>query len=143
MNALGSAFDTEAERTVVEGLAGEDTLRLLGDLDALTEVTLDGGPGRDLLDGGAGAEVLLGGAGDDQVIGHPGRDRIVLGADHDTTFWSPGDGDDVVEGQQGSDALSSPGHRTATASRWHPTGRGCGSPRTPTAWTWTASTGSA
>ncbi len=105
VNKSGAAFDATAEHTVVNGLGGGDLLRATADLDALTELVLDGGDGSDQISGGDGREQLIGGEGNDQVIGHGGADVLLLGPDQDTTSWSAGDGDDIVEGGSGSDVV--------------------------------------
>lgn len=86
---------------------------------ALDRLTVDGGAGNDVLDatalaadtigltlrGGLGADVMLGSAGDDQIVGGDGNDLALLGAGNDVFFWSPGDDNDIVEGQAGFDTL--------------------------------------
>jgi Ca2+-binding RTX toxin-like protein len=69
------------------------------------DVTIDGGPGADTLVGGSGEEVLIGGNGPDVVDGNLGEDFALLGAAGDRFVWDPGDGSDVVEGQDGADRL--------------------------------------
>ena len=84
---------------------GHDTLSAVGNLAALTQLTLDGGAGNDTLRGGNGADVLLGGSGNDFVDGNQGNDFADLGAGNDVFGWDPGDGNDVVEGGTGIDTL--------------------------------------
>src|SRR5262249_47470401 len=52
-----------------------------------------------------GDDVLLGGEGDDLVDGNQGDDTGLLGAGDDTFQWDPGDNNDVVEGQDGTDTM--------------------------------------
>jgi hypothetical protein len=66
---------------------------------------MDGGEDGDTLRGGNGPDLLLGGPGDDHVDGNQGLDRALLGAGDDRFQWDPGDGNDTVEGQAGSDAV--------------------------------------
>ncbi|HEU6445395.1 MAG TPA: hypothetical protein VFL61_10095 [Gaiellaceae bacterium] len=87
----------------VNGLGGNDTISGAVGLAALTKLGIDGGVGDDTINGGDGAEVLLGGEGDDAVDGNRGNDTGLLGAGNDTFRWDPGDGSDVVEGQDGAD----------------------------------------
>jgi Ca2+-binding RTX toxin-like protein len=47
--------------------------------------------------------VLLGGEGDDAIDGNRGNDSGLLGAGNDSFRWDPGDGSDLVEGQDGAD----------------------------------------
>jgi Ca2+-binding RTX toxin-like protein len=58
-----------------------------------------------VLNGGAGNDELLAGGGDDLVNGGAGDDRIFLESGDDTFVWNPGDGNDIVEGMAGRDAL--------------------------------------
>lgn len=95
-----------AENLRIEGLDGGDTLTDGANVTTLFgQVTLDGGPGADILNGSNGIEVLDGGAGDDVLDGGQGNDLAFLGADNDTFNWDPGDGSDIVEGQAGTDLL--------------------------------------
>jgi Ca2+-binding RTX toxin-like protein len=99
-------FDVAAvESLVVRGLAGADSISSVGNLAALTALTLDGGDDADTVRGGNGADLLLGGKGDDFVDGNQGADRALLGGGDDRFQWDPGDGSDSVEGQAGQDAL--------------------------------------
>ena len=71
--------------------------------------TLYGGPGggNDVLQGGYGNDSLYGGIGDDHIEGNAGNDllrggpdddRLIGGAGDDTYFFTPGGGDDVIDG---------------------------------------------
>jgi Ca2+-binding RTX toxin-like protein len=82
------------------GGAGVDKLTSGSGDDAL-----DGGAGNDYLTGGAGSDTIAGGDGNDQVTGGTGDDTAALGAGSDQFVWNPGDGDDVVDGDDGTDAL--------------------------------------
>ena len=50
--------------------------------------------------------LLLGGDGNDVVDGQQGDDVALLGAGDDTFQWDPGDGSDTVEGQDGNDTMT-------------------------------------
>jgi RTX calcium-binding nonapeptide repeat (4 copies) len=105
-SAAGTArFDTIAEHLDIRGLDGADTISAVGNLAALTALTMEGGDGSDTLRGGNGADVLDGGPGDDFVDGNQGNDQAFLGSGDDRFQWDPGDGSDTVEGQGGKDAL--------------------------------------
>jgi Ca2+-binding RTX toxin-like protein len=105
-SAPGSRLDTFAvESLVVLGLAGQDSISAVGNLAALTTLTLDGGEDGDVIRGGNGADLLLGGGGDDSVDGNQGVDQALLGSGSDRFQWDPGDGNDTVDGQSGADAI--------------------------------------
>lgn len=93
------------ESLAVQGFDGADTLSAGNGIGTLTELTLDGGEGGDKVLGGDGADTLLGGPGDDLVDGNRGADVAKLGVGDDRFQWDPGDANDTVEGQGGSDAL--------------------------------------
>jgi predicted ester cyclase len=104
--ASGAApYDTATEELVVRGRGGDDAIAGVGNLAALTALTLDGGGGADTLRGGNGADQLLGGTGDDLADGNQGADVALLGSGRDRFQWDPGDGSDTVEGGSGTDAL--------------------------------------
>ena len=47
--------------------------------------------------------MFLGGDGDDFVFGDNGDDVALMGAGNDVFQWNPGDGNDTIEGQAGTD----------------------------------------
>ena len=100
-----SRLDVLAENLVVSGLDGADEITGIGNLAALTALTMDGGPDADTLRGGNGPDTLVGGSGDDLVDGNQGADLALLGGGADHFQWDPGDGSDIVEGQNGPDQL--------------------------------------
>jgi Ca2+-binding RTX toxin-like protein len=88
--------------------AGDDLVRIDETNGVFTDViptTIDGGDGSDNIAGGSGAERLIGGGGNDSIDGNRGSDVAFLGADNDTFVWDPGDGSDIVEGQDGTDTM--------------------------------------
>ena len=93
------------ENVVISAGAGDDVINASGLIPGLTQLTIDGGAGNDMIMGSQGADILLGGSGDDTVIGGRGNDTALLGSGNDTFIWNPGDGSDVVEGQGGFDTL--------------------------------------
>ena len=93
------------DRLIVNGEAGNDTINAAGLQAGVIALTIDGGAGNDTITGSAGADSLLGGDGADSVIGGRGDDLAFLGAGNDSFTWNPGDGSDVVEGQDGVDTL--------------------------------------
>ena len=94
-----------AEALTVESLAGNDALNAGLGLAALTQLTLDGGAGNDVIDGGDGNDTLRGGSENDAIDGNAGADLALLGAGDDSFTWDPGDGSDRVEGETGSDTM--------------------------------------
>jgi Ca2+-binding RTX toxin-like protein len=91
---------TDTIATTIGGGNGDDNL--VGGAGA---GTLRGGNGNDILAGGSGAETLAGGNGNDSIDGNGGNDVGLLGNGDDTFVWDPGDGSDVVEGQNGIDTM--------------------------------------
>lgn len=107
------------EHLVVNMNGGDDSFSATGNLAALISVTVDGGAGNDTILGSNGADLLLGGADNDFIDGQQGNDVAFLGSGNDMFQWDPGDGSDVVEGQDGQDELrfnGSAGSELMTAS---------------------------
>jgi Ca2+-binding RTX toxin-like protein len=93
------------EKLVLNMNGGNDSFSATGNLAALIGVTVDGGSGDDIMLGSNGADLLLGGADNDFIDGQQGNDTAFLGAGNDVFQWDPGDGSDIVEGQEGADRL--------------------------------------
>lgn len=100
---------------VVAGQGGDDRLTATTLPAGVARLTLDGGIGNDVLLGSQGADVLFGGGDNDFVFGDNGNDTAFLGSGNDVFQWDPGDGSDVVEGQDGSDRLLFFGSNAAEA----------------------------
>jgi Ca2+-binding RTX toxin-like protein len=90
---------------VINALGGEDAVTATTLPAGVIKLTIDGGPSDDTLLGSQGADVFLGAAGDDFVFGDNGNDVAFMGADADVFQWEPGDGNDTIEGQDGTDTL--------------------------------------
>ena len=88
--------EADLDKLLINGLGGDDKIDASAVEAGAIALTLNGGPGNDLLIGGQGNDVLIGGQGSDVMFGGPGDDVFV---------WNPGDGSDVIEGQAGSDTL--------------------------------------
>ena len=93
------------DRLTINGRGGDDLLSASTVGEPLIALTLDGGPGADVLFGGGGDDVLIGGPGFDDVQGRKGDDIVDLGSDNDRFIWNPGDGNDVVDGEGGHNVL--------------------------------------
>jgi len=92
----------------VEARGGADFVRVDDTNGGFTDsipTTIDGGAGDDTLNGGLGIETLIGGEGDDTVDGGRGDDIASLGGGNDVFVWDPGEGNDVIEGQDGIDTM--------------------------------------
>lgn len=83
-------------------LGGEGDDALTGGANA---DELDGGPGNDALFSRGGDDRLLGGSGNDSLDGGAGTDDFLGGEDDDQIVWNPGDGSDLVEGEDGQDTM--------------------------------------
>src|SRR4051812_24408208 len=66
---------------------------------------ITGTAGDDVIVGTTGADQIFGLGGDDIICAGRGDDQVSSGDNDDTIVWSPGDGNDVVEGQAGVDTL--------------------------------------
>jgi Ca2+-binding RTX toxin-like protein len=106
--AGGGARVGLAVPTTVTGAAiGEDTLTLqaLGGDDVVDASTVPAGLVDLVLQGGLGVDTFVGSQGSDLMVGGDGDDLALSGAGNDTFQWNPGDDNDTVEGQSGSDRL--------------------------------------
>jgi Ca2+-binding RTX toxin-like protein len=101
-----TAADPTLDVLAVNSLGGDDNVDASG-LDATAmKLSVDGGLANDRLVGGGGNETFLGGDGNDFVDGGRGADLALLGPGDDRFQWDPGEGSDVVEGQDGLDAMT-------------------------------------
>ena len=87
----------------VNGLGGQDVIRLDEASGALPAASLSGGAGNDTLTGGSGADELFGQTGTDTLLGRGGVDLLFGGGENDTV--TGGDADDQVFGQGASDRM--------------------------------------
>jgi len=90
---------------VINSLGGNDGVTATTLPAGVIKLTIDGGADDDTLLGSQGADVFLGGAGNDFVFGDNGNDLALLGAGDDVFQWDPGDGNDTIEGQAGTDTM--------------------------------------
>jgi Ca2+-binding RTX toxin-like protein len=101
-----SILDAEAanDRLTLNGLGGGDTINASALAAGVIGLTVNAGLGNDL---------VVGSAGDDLVFGGDGNDTAFLGGGNDTFVWNPGDDNDTVEGQTGTDTLTFNGANVA------------------------------
>jgi Ca2+-binding RTX toxin-like protein len=90
---------------VINALGGDDGVTATTVPAGVIKLTIDGGAGDDTLLGSQGADVFLGGSGDDFIFGDNGNDVALMGAGNDVFQWDPGDGNDTLEGQDGTDTM--------------------------------------
>ncbi len=78
LTATVSIFGSEGalDQLLIHLLGGDDVVEASGLQAGVIGLTVDGGPGADVLIGSAGADVLLGGEGDDVLEGGPGNDVL-------------------------------------------------------------------
>ena len=98
---------TEFEAVDVDAGGGDDEVRLQS-VGGITDepITVNGAAGNDSLIGSAGNDTLIGGSGNDTVTGGFGVDVEKGGTGNDTFAWNPGDRDEVVDGEAGTDTLA-------------------------------------
>ena len=90
---------------VVNALGSGDGVNAASLPAGVIRLTMDGGAGNDSLFGSLGDDSFLGGDGDDFIFGGNGNDLARMGADDDVFQWNPGDDNDTVEGEDGSDQM--------------------------------------
>ena len=107
---------TSGTMQVVSGLAA--TVNLINP-ERGEKVSIDARDGADTIDatgvakdkiqpilkGGAGNDTIIGSSSDDLISGGTDVDVALMGGGLDTFTWGPGDGNDIVEGQAGTDFL--------------------------------------
>ena len=86
------------------GSSGDDVFDFASTSHVLTNLTIVGDDGNDLVWSNAGDDNIQGGNGEDILDGGPGNDTISGGADNDTIYG--GDGNDILTGDGGDDWLS-------------------------------------
>ncbi|WP_395673844.1 beta strand repeat-containing protein [Inquilinus sp.] len=96
--------DAALDRLTIQAQAGDDVINATALPAGRIGLTVLGGLGADVVFGGAGADIVRGGDGNDTAL---------LGAGDDLFGWSPGDDNDVIEGQAGTDTLDFAGANVA------------------------------
>jgi Ca2+-binding RTX toxin-like protein len=119
------SFD-RATFSEIEVLArsGRDEIRMdqVNGAFADEAATIDAGSGDDTFNGGDAAELFIGGSGTDFVDGNNGDDIAHLGSGADIFRWDPGDDNDTIEGQSGTDTLDFNGNNATENMRLQPNG---------------------
>ncbi|QDU22863.1 beta strand repeat-containing protein [Urbifossiella limnaea] len=107
LHAVVNVTATEGanDALVINALGGDDGVTATTLPAGVVKLTIDGGDGGDVLLGSQGADTFFAGAGYDFVFGDNGNDVAFLGAGNDVFQWNPGDGNDTIEGQDGTDRL--------------------------------------
>jgi Ca2+-binding RTX toxin-like protein len=98
-------LDLVTEKLNLAMTGGDDTVSAVGNLAAITAITVEGAAGDDTITGSNGADALLGGPGTDFIDGNQGNDTAFGGTGPDTFQWDPGDGSDILEGRKNFDTL--------------------------------------
>ncbi len=75
VSALRDVRSTSVVGLFLNGMAGNDTIRVVGNFSTVVQnIVLDGGAGNDSLTGGAAADIFIGGLGNDTLVGGAGND---------------------------------------------------------------------
>jgi len=93
----------------LNGGSGNDTITGGGSSDLI-----NGDSGDDFLSGLAGNDSITGDGGNDIIVGGLGDDSLSGGDSSDVFIWNLGDGNDVIGGGQGQDALVFNGSATTS-----------------------------
>ncbi len=105
--------EVSRDKLSVNGLAADDTVDATALPAGRISLTVNGGLGADVVLGSQGRDLLLGGDGDDVMFG---------GGDDDTFVWNPGDDNDTLEGQAGTDTMLFNGANVAELITLSPNG---------------------
>jgi Ca2+-binding RTX toxin-like protein len=92
------------DRLTLNGLGGDDTI---------DNTSLEADGIQLVVNGGLGADVMIGSEGNDLFFGGDGDDTAFMGDGDDTFVWNPGDDNDILEGQDGFDAMQFNGANVA------------------------------
>ena len=100
-----SHLEAANDTVVVNSLGGADGLTAKTLVSGITNLVLNGGEDNDVILGSQGADTIFGGFGNDRLFGQQGDDRVFMGDGEDQFQWEPGHGNDLIEGQDGIDAI--------------------------------------
>jgi Ca2+-binding RTX toxin-like protein len=90
---------------LISGDGGADLINASSVIAGAHELQIDGGDGNDRITGSVNGDFVIGGDGGDHVRGGGGDDVALLGSGADFYAWKSGDGNDIIEGQDGADRL--------------------------------------
>jgi Ca2+-binding RTX toxin-like protein len=107
-NGSVSVAGLAAQVNITGADAGLDflTVNSLGGADFINASGLAAGQINLSVEGGLGEDLIIGSAGNDTVRGGDGDDVTFLGDGNDVFIWNPGDDNDTIEGQDGTDRLA-------------------------------------
>ena len=94
------------DRLTVFGRGGLDLMDASSDAGTMIALTLDGGPGADVIDGSDAADTVLGGPDGDVITGGKGIDTVDMGDGNDFFQRGRDDGFDRIEGGAGIDQIN-------------------------------------
>ncbi|MCG3128074.1 MAG: hypothetical protein CHACPFDD_02948 [Phycisphaerae bacterium] len=100
-----AASEAAFDRLTVNGLDGDDDMQAAGLPSGVVGLTMNGGPGDDVLFGSAGSDQLNGDGDNDTIAGGGSDDIVQLGFGDDRFIWEHGDGSDLIEGADGVDVV--------------------------------------
>jgi Ca2+-binding RTX toxin-like protein len=106
-------LNIDAEKLVVNGNGGNDSITGSPGVAGLIQTEMNGGDGNDALVGTDGNDIQRGGAGTDTISGAKGNDDMAGDDGDDTLIWNPGDGSDKFEGGAGNDIAQDNGGAAA------------------------------
>lgn len=108
-----ASFNRTAFTTVEVAMAGGADSVAAALVPGDQPLTIDGGPGPDLITAGQGADIVDGGDGPDLLSGSRGADTVRGGAGDDALTWGPGEGSDTNVGGDGEDRFTLNGSNAA------------------------------
>jgi hypothetical protein len=106
-------LDIDAEKLVVNGNGGNDSITGNVGVAGLIKTEMNGGDGNDVLVGTDGDDIQRGGPGNDDVSGARGNDDMAGDDGDDVLRWNPGEGTDKFEGGAGNDIAQDNGGAAA------------------------------
>ena len=128
------------DRLTINGRGGDDLLSASTVGDPVIALTLDGGPGADVLFGGDGDDVLIGGPGFDDVQGRKGNDVADLGSTTTASSGTRATATTPSTARAATTSCSSSGPTTPRRSTCRPKAATCACRATSRTSSWTSTT---